>query len=801
MAVLGSGVRGSGLSAYVAGIGLPCYLLDLVPEELADEETAKGLTLDDPAVRNRLGNLGVQHALKADPPAFFDVDDPALIRVGNFEDNMDWLGEADWIVEAVAENLDVKKRLLKNVEKFRSEGSIVSSATSALPISEMGKGLSKEMRQHFLGTHFLNPVRYVRLIEIVPGPDTDSEVLEFMAHFAERVLGKRVAIAKDVPYFIADRLGTFGIMAAMKATKKMGHRIEEVDRILGLATGRAASGVFARADTMGVDALMNVAQDLHKRLPNDPDRDVFRPPQFLRKMVGKNALGDKAARRFYKRAEFGGAQMVLALDLDKMEYREREAVEIDSLDKVGRIDDPGERVKALVYAEDRGGKSAWRAMCDMLLYAVEHVPEIAGEIVDVDNAVRWGLDWAIGPFEAWDAIGVRESVSRMEQEGRKIPEKVRRVLGEGEGSFYVSEEGGTKYFDFATGKYEPLAANPNVTVLDGSKVVKSNRGAGLLDIGDGVACLEFRTAGGVIDADIVQMLFDSIEEVNRNFVGLVIGNSGTNFSAGADLRPLLTQIRAKNWDGVERMSRRLQEACTLLRCSGRPVVAAPFGMTVGAGAEIAMAADRICGHTELYIGLADVAVGLIPGGGGTKELLLRCTENVPPDPDTDLLPYVRHTFELITTGRVSTSGKEARRIGFLRRADRIIANRDYLINDAKRAVLTMAQDGYVRRQPRRDIRIVGERGYATLKSSLLEMKWGHRISEHDAVIADKLAYVLCGGTLPDRMLVDEQYLLDLEREAFVSLCGCEKTQERMERMLKSGGPLPNRGRIAHHLSV
>jgi 3-hydroxyacyl-CoA dehydrogenase len=778
---------GSEIAAYVAGMGLPCYLLDMVPEELTDEETAKGLTLDDPAVRNRLANLGVQNALMADPPAFFDVDDAALIRVGNLEDNMDWLGGADWIVEAVTENLDLKKRLLKNVEKFRSEGSIVSSTTSVVSIREMGKGLSKEMRQHFLGAHFLNPVRYVRLLELVPGPNTEAEVLDFLMRFCEKVLGKGVVVAKDKPYFIANRLGTFGIMAAIKATKKMGHRIEEVDRILGCATGRGATGVFARADDIGVDVLMNVAQKLHKSLPDDPDRDVFRPPPLLKKMVAKNMLGDTTGRGFYRRAEVGGARRSLALDLDKMDYREREEVEIDSLSEAENIDDPGERVKALVYAEDRGGKSGWRAMCDVLVYAVERVPEIADDIVGVDNAVRWGLDWEIGPFEAWDAIGVAESVSRMEQEGRKIPENVRRVLEEGKGSFYVVDKRVRKYFDFTTGKYKPVEPNSNVTVLKGRKAVKANRAAALVDIGDGVACLKFRAEGGAIDAAVVQMVFESIEEVNRNFVGLVIGNTGSDFSVGADLRALLAQIKEKNWDGVEKMCRRFQEACTLLRHSDAPVVAAPFGFAAGSGAEIAMGADRICAHVELRIGLADVGFGLMPGGGGTKELLLRCTENAPPGPDVDLLPYVKRAFEPIATGKVSTSAKEARKIGFLRPTDRIIPNRDHLINDAKRAVLAMVEEGYVRPQRRGSIRIVGERGYAALKADLLEMRWGHRIGDHDVVVADKLAYVLCGGKLPGRVPVDEQYLLDLEREAFVSLCGCEKTQERMERMLNSDG--------------
>ncbi|MCK5557212.1 MAG: 3-hydroxyacyl-CoA dehydrogenase family protein, partial [Candidatus Hydrogenedentes bacterium] len=476
VAVLGAGVAGSGIAAHVASMGLPCYLLDIVPNKLTDEEAAKGLTLDDPAVRNRFGTLGIENALKASPSAFLDADDAALVTVGNFEDNMDWLGETDWIVEAVVENLDVKKRVLKNVEKFRSERSIVSSTTSSLSIKEMAEGLSKEMRQHFLGTHFFNPVRYVRLLELIAGPGTDREVLEYMAYFGEKVLGKGVVFAKDAPHFIANRLGTFGIMAAMKATKKMGYRIEEVDRILGRATGRPVSSVFGRTDIMGVDALIEVAQNVFKSLPNDPDREVFRPPQFLKKMVGKNMLGEKTEQGFYRRAEVESEEKILALDLDKMEYRELEEVEIDSLDMAENIDDPGERVKTLLCAEDRGGKSAWRAMCDTLLYAVERIPEIADDIVNVDNAVRWGLNWEIGPFEAWDAIGVGDSVWRMEKEGRKIPENVRKVLDEGKGCFYIVERGKRKYFDFATGKYKSIAPNPNVIVLKGKKVVKSNRG-------------------------------------------------------------------------------------------------------------------------------------------------------------------------------------------------------------------------------------------------------------------------------------------------------------------------------------
>jgi 3-hydroxyacyl-CoA dehydrogenase len=795
VAVLGAGVMGSTIAAHVAGVGIPCYLLDIVPGDLTDEEKAKGLTLDDPAVRNRFGIVGIQNALKARPPAFYDVDDAALITVGNFDDNMDWLGEADWIIEAVVENIDVKNRMFKSVEKFRNDGSIVSSNTSGLPIKDMTKGLSKEMRRHFLGTHFFNPVRYMNLLELIPGPDTDKEVLDFMAYFGERVLGKGVVFAKDTPNFIANRVGTWSMMAAIRAMKDMGYKIEEVDKILGPATGRPKSAIFRTADIVGLDTLMHVAANAYKNLPDDPRRDVFRPPDFLKEMVEKKMLGEKTKQGFYKRAKVDGKSVILALDLDKMEYREQKKVRMDSVGKAKDIDDPGERMKEVVYAGDRAGKLAWRVMSDSLLYAAECIPEIADDVVNVDNAMKWGFNWEIGPFEAWDAIGVRESVERMKKEGKKIPQNVSDVLEKGAGSFYVTENEERKCFDFATGEYKPIAESPYVIILkskkDQNKVIKRNAGASLIDIDDGVACLEFHTKMNSIDTDIVRMIFDSVEEVKRNFVGLVIGNDSANFSVGANLLLLLMQSKAKDWDAVENMSRQLQNACTLLRCSDKPVVAAPFGMALGGGAEISMGADRICARAELYMGQVEVGVGLIPGAGGTKELLLRCMGEAPVDPSTDLLPYVQSAFQLIAMAKVSTSAKEARKMAFLRPSDRIVMNGAHLINEAKRTVLSMAAEGYVKPQPRRNIRIVGERGCAALKMQLRTMKWSHYISDHDELIGDKLAYVLCGGSLPGRTLVDERYLLDLEREAFVSLCGQEKTQERMAHMLKAGKPLRN----------
>ena len=616
-----------------------------------------------------------------------------------------------------------------------------------------------------------------------------------MAYFGERVLGKGVVFAKDTPNFIANRIGTFGMMAAMKAMKEMGYKIEEVDRILGPATGKPKSAIFRTADIVGLDTLMHVTENVYENLPDDPQRDVFRPPDFFKKMVKKKMLGEKTKEGFYKRTKVEGKSVILVLDLGKMEYREQKKVSIDSLGKAKGIDDPGERIKAVVYANDKGGKFAWRAMCDSLLYAAERIPEIADDVVNVDNAMKWGFNWEIGPFETWDAIGVRESVKRMKKGGRKIPENVRKVLDKGKGSFYAVENGERKYFDFATGEYKPIAPSPYVIILkskkDQNKVIKRNVGASLIDIDDGVACLEFHTKMNSIDADVVQMILDSIDEVKRNFLGLVIGNEAANFSVGANLLLLLMQSKAKNWDAIEEISRQFQDACMLLRYSDKPVVAAPFGMALGGGAEIPMGADRICAHAELYMGQVEVGVGLIPGAGGTKEVLLRCMENAPADPSSDLLPYVQRAFDLVGMAKVSASAKDARKMGFLRPSDRIVVNRDHLINEAKRTVLAMAEEGYMRPQPRTNIRIIGERGYAAIKMQLRSMKWSHYISDHDEVIGAKLGYVLCGGSLPGRTLVDEQHLLDLEREAFASLCGYEKSQERMAHMLKVGKPLRN----------
>lgn len=795
VAVLGAGIMGSGIAAHIAGVGIPCYLLDIVPKEVTEEEKAKGLTQNDPAVRNRFGNLGIQNALKARPGAFFDPDDAALIKVGNFEDNMDWLGEADWIVEAVIENLEIKKRLFKTVEKFRKDTSIVSSNTSGLPINEMTDGLSKEMRQNFLGTHFFNPARYMYLLELIPGPDTDKEVIGFMAQFGEKVLGKGVVFAKDTPGFVGNRIGIFGMMGTMKAMKEMGYSIEEVDAILGPATGKPKSAIFRTADIVGLDTVVHVAENQYEKLPDDPHRDVFRPPDFVKKMVEKKMLGEKTQQGFYKRAKVQGKTEILALDLDKLEYRPQVKFRADSLGKAKGIDDPGERIKAVVYSDDRAGKFAWRVLSDGLLYTAGLIPEIADDIVNVDNAMKWGFNWEIGPFEAWDAIGVKESVDRMKKEGKKIPKNVQKVLEKGKGSFYLKEGGKKRYFDFGTGKYKAIPPNPNAIILKDekteNKVVKSNMGASLIDIGDGVACLEFHTKMNSIDDDIVKMMFESIEEVKRKFVGLVVGNNGVNFSVGANLLLLLMNCKAKNWDAVEEMSRQFQNACMALRYSDKPVVAAPFAMTLGGGAEISMGADRMCPHAELYIGQVEAGVGIIPGAGGTKELLLRCMENAPPDPNIDLLPFVQRAFELIAMGKVSTGAKEARKMGFLRPSDRIVMNRDHLISEAKRTVIAMADEGYIRPHPRTNIRVLGERGCAAFKMYVRSMKWSHYISDHDEIIAGKLGYVLSGGAVPDRTLVDEQYLLDLEREAFVSLCGYEKTQERMEYMLREGKPLRN----------
>ena len=795
VAVLGSGVMGSGIAAHLANVGIPCYMLDIVPKELTPKEEAAGLTLDSPKVRNRIAATGLQNALKARPAAFHTKKNAELITVGNFDDNMDWLSEVDWIVEVVIENLEIKQRVFKNVEKYRKDETIVSSNTSGIPIKGMVEGLSQGMREHFLVTHFFNPVRYMNLLELVAGEDTDAEIMEFMADFGERVLGKGIVFGKDTPNFIANRIGIQGSMCTLKTALEMGYKVEEVDRIFGPALGRPKSAVLRTADIVGLDTMLHVAKNVYASLPDDESREIFKPPEIMEKLVEKGALGQKSGAGFYKRTKVDGKKAILALDLDTLEYREQEKVRIDSLGAARNIEDPAERIKTVVFADDRAGEFAWRVITDGLLYAARRIPEIADDIVNVDNAMKWGYNMELGPFETWDALGVKETVDRLEKEGKEIPENVRKVLEKGDGKFYHYADGKRSYFDFATETYKAVPASPNVIVLksekDRNKIVKRNPGAILIEIGDGVLCLEFQTKMNSVDDDIVQMIFDGVDEMEQNWEAMVIGNEGQAFSVGANLMLLLMNARAGNFDDIEKVVKAFQDACMRLKYSDKPVVAAPFSMALGGGCEVSMGADRIHAAAETYMGQVELGVGLIPGGGGTKELLVRHIERVPAEREFDIEPYVQRAINTIAMATVSTSAEHARELGFLRPTDKVSANKAHLIHDAKQTALAMVKEGYVRPRPRTDIRVPGEDGYATIKVMLRTMKWSHYISDHDELIASKLAYVMTGGKASPHEPVSEQYLLDLERETFVSLCGEEKSQQRMEHMLTAGKPLRN----------
>ncbi len=794
-AVLGAGTMGAGIAALLAGVGIKVHLLDIVPKELTPEEKAKGLTLQDPVVRNRIVNAGLQRALKASPALFFDTNDAQLITVGNTEDNLDRLGEADWIVEAVFERLDVKQDTFAKIEKFRKKGSIVSSNTSGIALKAITQKSSPELKKHTLITHFFNPVRYMKLLEIIPGEETDPEILKFMMDFAERRLGKGVVLAKDTPNFIANRIGIFGISYLLKAMLEEDYKIEEIDAIFGPALGRPKSAVFRTVDLVGLDVMADVMKNIYENLPHDPMREVYRLPEFAQKMLERGLLGRKTGKGFYQEKMVDGKREFWVFDYKTLDYRPQEKVDYPSLSKASQQSGVGDKIKAVVYSEDRAGRIAWKVLSETLLYSARLIPEISDNIYSIDNAMKWGFNWDLGPFETWDAIGVRESVERMKREGKQIPKIVEDLLARGE-SFYQKKESKKLYFDVQTKGYHELPRPVGVLVLselkeDKKRIIKETPGASLIDLGDGVACLEFHTYMNAIDADIIEMLSASLEEVRkRDLVGLVIGNEGQNFSVGANIGLVLGAIQSKAWQQLEQMVRAFQDANMAIKYFEKPVVAAPFNMTLGGGSEIVLHCARVRAHCELYMGQVEFGVGVIPAAGGCKELWARQLENLPEDANIDLFPFLQRVFELIGLAKVATSAKEAKKLGLLRRDDKITMNRDRLIADAKKDVLALAMMGYEPPRPRK-LKVTGRSGYAALQIAIKNFQWGKRITDHEALMAQKLARVLTGGDVPPGTELTEQQMLDLEREEFLALCGTQKTQERIQHMLATGRPLRN----------
>jgi 3-hydroxyacyl-CoA dehydrogenase len=795
-AVLGAGTMGATIAAHLANAGIPTILLDIAPKELTKEEEAQSLPLDSPVVRNRIANGGYNALTKARPAAYMDNANASLITVGNFEDDLAKIKDCDLVIEAVVENLDIKHKLFTEVDKHRKAGAVIASNTSGIPIESIAQPFSDDFKKHFLGIHFFNPPRYMKLVEVIPTSDTSGEVACSITGFLDQRLGKGVVPAKDRPNFIANRIGVFSMMATIKEMIEVGLTPTEVDQITGKAIGHASSATFRTSDLVGLDVTAHVVTNLYPAIPDDEDREVFRLPDLIKTLLDKKLLGDKTSGGFFKKSKNAeGKTEILELDLETFEYKPQGKTKFPSIDAAKQIEDLPKRVKTLVWGKDNVGEFLWKTTSRIGRYAANRIPEIADTIVEIDNAIKWGFGWEIGVFETWDAIGVRESVERMRAENQAIPANVEKMLESGAETFYKYENGQKSFFDFASNSYKPIAEQSGViflkSVKDRNGVIKKNAGASLIEIGDGVACLEFHSKMNSIGGDTVQMLNFALDEVEKNHVGLVVGNQGGNFSAGANIMLLLLAAQEEEWDDINQMIRALQNVVMRLRYSPKPVVTAPYGLTLGGGCEISMHGNKVRAAGETYIGLVEVGVGLIPAGGGTKELTMRAMDAAKNTPDADPLAFLKKTFETIAMGKVATSAQEARSWGILRPSDAISMNGDRLIADAKQEVIALAETGYVQPVERTDILALGEQAQAAIKLALHMMRSGGFISDHDHLIGTKLAKIMSGGDLNHQTYVSERYLLDLEREAFLSLCGERKTQERIAGMLKTGKPLRN----------
>ncbi|WP_066399524.1 3-hydroxyacyl-CoA dehydrogenase NAD-binding domain-containing protein [Cytobacillus eiseniae] len=786
-AVLGSGVMGSGIAAHLANIGIPTLLLDIVPREVTDAEKAKGLTLEDKAVRNRISEMGKQKLLKQKPAPLTSKKNIALIEAGNFDDDMERLKEVDWVIEVVVENLAIKKQVFEKVDQYRKPGSIISSNTSGISVEAMAEGRSEDFRKHFLGTHFFNPPRYLKLLEIIPTKHTDPSIVAFVKQFGEDVLGKGVVEAKDTPNFIANRIGTYGLLVTVQEMLKGGYSVGEVDSITGPMIGRPKSATFRTLDVVGLDTFAHVAKNVYDQVEGK-EKEVFEVPAFMNEMLDKGWLGSKSGQGFFLKK----GKEILELDPQSLEYGPRKKLKTAATELSKQEKGTANKMKALVYADDRAGQLLWNILNPALVYSSQLLGDIADDIVAIDRAMKWGFGWELGPFESWDAIGVERSIKRMEESGIEVPAWVKDMLEKGFTSFYKEEEGDLYFYH--NGEYKLIEENPKVINLKRLKkkngVIKKNSGASLLDLGDGVALLEFHSKSNAIGLDILQMINFAIDEVEKNFKGLVIGNQGKNFSVGANLAMILMEAQDDNIFELDMVVRHFQQAMMKIKYSSKPVVAAPFGMTLGGGSEVCLPTAHIQASSETYMGLVEAGVGLIPGGGGNKELYIKHLESMPNGVEFDLQKVANKVFESIAMAKVSTSGEEARDNNFLNFADGVSVNGDHQLYDAKQAVITLYDKGYVS-PARKKIPVVGETGYATLLLGAQAMMYSGYISEHDLKIAKKLAYVIAGGKVPYGTKVDEQYLLDLEREAFLSLVADPKSQQRMQHMLLKGKPLRN----------
>ncbi|MEA4901481.1 3-hydroxyacyl-CoA dehydrogenase/enoyl-CoA hydratase family protein [Desulfitobacterium sp.] len=790
VAVIGSGVMGSTIAAHLANAGIPSLLLDIVPNALLPEEEAAGLTLESRKVRNRIAVSNKAKLIKMNPAPLFVPEFADRIEVGNLSDDLDRLKEVDWVIEVVVERLDIKVDLFTKVAAHIRPGTIVSSNTSGISLKSMSEGLSPEFTRFFLGTHFFNPPRYMKLLEIIPGPNTDPEVMNFMADFGERVLGKGVVFGKDTPNFIANRIGVYGLTVTLQEMMHFDLTIDEVDALTGPIMGRPKSASFRTVDMVGLDTFVHVAANVGEGVPEE--KELFVLPDFVQSMLKNGWLGDKAKQGFYKKVKTAEGKAIEVLDPKTLTYNPKKNVKFSSLDKAKNAGSLANKIKTLVSGKDVGAQFAWSVLKAVLLYAAKVAPQVADDITAVDAGMRLGFNWEMGPFETWDALGVKATAERIVAEGDTLPPIVEKLLAEGKTSFYEKSSDGNVAF-YADGEYRAQRVSPYSFSLkqarEQGKKILGNAGASLVDLGDGVACLEFHSPNNSIGADIMNMIHKSLAEVEKNYLGLVIGSQGKNFAVGANLMLILMAAEDEDWDELDMMVREFQRGTMALKYAKKPVVAAPFGMTLGGGAEVCLHSHAIQASAETYMGLVELGVGLLPGGGGTKEMAVRAMEGILPGVQAAPDYFYAKRFETVAMAQVSTSAEMARNLGFLRDHDRYSMNADHILLDAKARVIDLARN--FRPLLPLKTKTAGSGVRATMELALYGMKEGRYISAYDEYLAKKLAYVMTGGDKPAGSIVDEQYLLDLEREGFLSLAGEMKTQDRIRYMLAKNKPLRN----------
>ncbi|RZF58297.1 3-hydroxyacyl-CoA dehydrogenase/enoyl-CoA hydratase family protein [Sphingobacterium corticibacterium] len=801
VAVLGSGVMGSRIACHFANVGIEVILLDIVPRELLSQEEAKGLTLESTVVRNRIVNNSLDTALKTNPSPIYSKHYVKRIHTGNFEDDMPAIATCDWVIEVVVERLEIKKSVFEQVEQYRKAGTLITSNTSGIPIHLMTEGRSDDFKAHFCGTHFFNPPRYLELLEIIPTADTKPEIVDFLLHFGDKMLGKTVVLCKDTPAFIGNRVGVYSMLALTHLVEQMDLSVEEVDKYTGPAMGHPKSATFRTADVVGLDTLVNVAQGLTQNVPNDEAKEVFQLPSYITKMVENKWLGEKSKQGFYKKVKDDkGDSVILALDLKTLEYKEQEKVKSATLEATKPVEDIRKRMKVYEQGTDKAG-TLFRAMHYPLFeYVSRRVPEITDDFYRIDDAMRTGFGWELGPFEVWDALGVQETIDKIRTEEKRLPGQqgevaqwVHEMLEAGHESFYKVQDGVRHYYDIGSKSYKPIPGTEDLIILDhirDTKTIWKNSGVTITDLGDGIINCEFHTKMNTIGGDVIQGINNAIDLAEKEYQGLVITNDGKNFSAGANIGMIFMMAVEQDYDELNTAVRMFQNTAMRIRYSSIPVVVAPFQLTLGGGCEFSMHADFVQLHAETYMGLVEFGVGVIPGGGGSKEFALRASDEY--KPDQIVQNTLKDRFLTIGQAKVSTSAIEAAELGYLQEGKYAITmNRKRLLADAKAKVLELANAGYVQPAPRTDIKVLGNQGLGIVYVGASSMWEGNYISDHDKKISEKLGWVMCGGNLSEPTEVSEQYLLDMERKAFLELCAERKTLERIQHMLTKGKPLRN----------